>query len=334
MIGRISPVESVAAIGQVGARQGLPRPTTMPKGRPAASRRTRPAPTCSARSARPSTGEPGSTTPPRTIRRSCSAAVPPGGSASTAPAPDTAGPGRRRVVHRGRHPGPGAARARARHGRAGRLAGGRGVPAASTGTRRPSTPGPRRPRSTAVRRVLAATANPARAQRGQRVPAVGRARRQAGHQPRVHRAAARTGRGGAARRRGRRRQHDGDLGARAARRDRPAPVARARPGATSAPSSWPSRCCCRRSAGSAARCWVPGHRRLRRLPALGRRGPARGRWPAASARPCSSARSPASTRRCGRPGSPPPRPSPHRPNWTHDHGRVGVVEDPLAPIRP
>ena len=79
---------------------------------------------------------------------------------------------------------------------------------------------------TAVSNLLAATADP---QNADGVIVTGPSRRARGARRRqgpVHDAAARARCGGAARRRDRDREHHGDLGARAARRDRPAPRAR------------------------------------------------------------------------------------------------------------
>ena len=112
------------------------------------------------------------------------------------------------------------------------------------------------------------------------LPAVRRAGREGGHRRDVHRAAARARRGGAARRRRRGGQHDGDLGAGAARRDRPAPVARRDPGPD--PDAVPGRVAAavraRRGGGWLLGAAVTGATRSRRAgPPLCRRG----RWPAA-----------------------------------------------------
>ena len=254
MIGRIGPVD-------VGHRDRAARPTPgstattgSRPGRPAAS------PCCAARldlldtvGATVAAAAPGSTRPPARTRRSCSARPPPQrlGIGAAGPA---SGLARRPVVHRRRHPRPGAARPRARLRRAGRLAGAPRRTSASTATRPPSTPGPRRPRSRRSGRCWRATANPEAPNEVEvSRPSDALAAQQAAD-ARVHRAAARAGRGGAAGRRRRRGQHDGDLGAGTARRDRAAPLARAPPGGRSARSSSPSRCCCRRSAAPAACC--------------------------------------------------------------------------------
>ena len=86
---------------------------------------------------------------------------------------------------------------------------------------------------------------------GRRSRPVRRARGPRGGQDRVHGAVPRARRGGAARRRGRDREHDGHLRARAPLGDRPAPGARRDAAATSRRSSWRSRCCWRASGGLA-----------------------------------------------------------------------------------
>ena len=147
-----------------------------------------------------------------------------------------------------RHPRPGHARPEARHRGADRL---RRPPrrcSAPTPTRRRSSSAPTRSASSAVRDLLGRTANPERPEEVDVSRPVRRARGARGGQDRVHLAVPRPRRGRAARRRRRDRQRDGHLGARAPLGDRPAPRARARPGATSACSSWPSRCCSRASA--------------------------------------------------------------------------------------
>ena len=131
-----------------------------------------------------------------------------------------------------------------------------------------------------VRDLLGATANPQRPGGGRGLAAVRRARGARGGQDRVHVAVPRPRRGGAARRRRRDRQRDGDLGARAplgdraaarARRD-PAQRRRAVPGRVAAAR--------RRRAASPARCSGRWSRSATRLGGLDRRGAARSRWPA------------------------------------------------------
>ena len=213
---------------------------------------------------------------------------------------------RRPLVHRDRHPRPGHARRRARHRRADRL---RRRRVDLFGADRNAVDGLRARRpgraSRACATCSAATANPEHPRGGRRLAAVRRARGARGGQDRVHLALPRPRRGRAAGRRRRDRQRDGDLGARAALGDRPAARARARPGATSACSSCPSRCCWPALggiAGVAAR--RRGDRRLRGEPED---------WPAVVP-PVALAgglvgvdgdrrRSPGSTRRCARPGS-------------------------------
>jgi ABC-type antimicrobial peptide transport system permease subunit len=75
-----------------------------------------------------------------------------------------------------------------------------------------------------------------------------------------------------------------------------------------APSSWPSRCCCRRWAASPVPCSGRCSRSCSRRTGAGLRSSRPGPSWEASARRWSSARSPASTRRCGRPGFPRPWP--------------------------
>ena len=82
----------------------------------------------------------------------------------------------------------------------------------------------------AVRDVLAATANPSAPVPGGGVAAIGCSGREAGDRAGVQRTAARARRGRPAGRRGRRGQHDGDLGAGAPGRDRATPVPRRDPG--------------------------------------------------------------------------------------------------------
>ena len=255
MIGRIGPVTDVSAVGRLAGRQGLPHRPDPAGRRPAAWPRTRPGSTCR----RPSAprwpagtwlnaatdrypavvlgangGAAARHRPADRRRRRCwSAACGSPSSASWTRSPLAPG---------------------ARLGRAGRLAGRADATSASTATRRPSTPGRRSTPVEAVQAVLGATANPEAPERGDGVPAVGRAGRPGGHRRGVHRPAARARRGGPAGRRGRGGQHDGDLGAGTAGGDRPAPVARAPPGARSGCSSSPSRCCCPRSAASAGVC--------------------------------------------------------------------------------
>ena len=231
---------------------------------------------------------PGSTRPPRATRRSVLGAARRRAARASARPGRTPGAHRRAVVHRGRHPGPGAARAGTGHGGAGRLAGGAARTSASTGTRRPSTPARPRQQVEAVRGGAGGARptrrRPTRSQVSR--PSDALAAKQATDQAFTG-AAARPGRGGAARRRGRGGQHDGHLGAGTPRRDRPAPVARAPPGARSGPSSSPSRCCCRRWAGWAACCSASlvtaGYAASQGWPTV---VPAVGDWPAASARPC------------------------------------------------
>ena len=97
---------------------------------------------------------------------------------------------------------------------------------APSATRRRSTCAPTRTRSSGVRDLLGATANPERPEEVEVSRPVRRAGGARGRQDRVHVAVPRPRRGRAARRRRRDRQRDGDLGARAALGDRPAPRAR------------------------------------------------------------------------------------------------------------
>ena len=120
-----------------------------------------------------------------------------------------------------------------------------------TASRRPSTCAPTRTRVEAVRDLLGRDREPGAPGGGRGLAAVRRAGGARGGQDRVHLAVPRARRGGAAGRRRRDRERDGDLGARAALGDRAAPGARARRGATWACSSWPSRCCSRALGGVA-----------------------------------------------------------------------------------
>ena len=97
----------------------------------------------------------------------------------------------------------------------------------------------------AVRAVLAATANPGEPGGGEGQPAVRRPGRQGRHRRRLHRPVPGAGGGRAAGRRGRDRQRHGHLGARAAVGDRPAAGPGGDPGAGPAASSWPRPCSCR-----------------------------------------------------------------------------------------
>ena len=111
---------------------------------------------------------------------------------------------------------------------------------------------------TQVSNLLAAHRRPPERERRPGQPPVGRARGARRRQGPVHDAAARPRRGRAARRRDRDRQHHGDLGARAPRRDRPAARARRHPPPHQHPV--PGRV---RAAGGARRGRRPGARRRR-----------------------------------------------------------------------
>ena len=175
---------------------------------------------------------------------------------------------------------------------------------APTATRRPSTCAPTRTASRPCATLLGRDGEPGAPGGGRGLAPVRRARGARGGQDRVHVAVPRPRRGGAARRRRRDRQRDGHLRARAPAR-RSACGARSAPrAATSACSSWPSRCCWPASAalagtllgaavtaGYAARGGLDGRRAGGRA---GRRRGRGGRWPAAW---------PASTRRCAPPAS-------------------------------
>ena len=287
MIGRIGPVTSVvarpASVGDARVYRTDRIPTAQTGGIAVYAAAARPA-RHGRRDAR--AAAPGSTRRPRATRRWCSARPPP----------------ERLGIGRGRPGRPGLARRRAgspwsasstrcrsrrswtrRRSSAGRRpttylgfdghpttvytrsrgAPGRGGPRGA----RPRPPTRRRPNEVKVSRPSDALAAQQADRRG------------------VHRPAARPGRGGAAGRRRRRGQHDGDLGAGTARRDRPAPLARRHPGPD--PDPVPGRVAAavgarRASAGCCSASWSP--------PATPSGGTGRpwcrsGRWPAASGRP-------------------------------------------------
>ena len=212
---------------------------------------------------------PGSTRPPAGTRRSCSARRGRAGSASAAPAPDA------QIWLGGEWftvvgvLDPVAARAGAGQRRADRLAGRRATCSASTATRRPSTPGPRDSQVEAVRAVLAATANPEAPGRGRRCPARRTRWPRSGPptrpSPGCCSAWARWRCWSAASAWPTRwSSRCWNAAPRSACAGRSAP-----PAARSGCSSWPSRCCCPRSAalgGVAAR--HRRHHRVRRLPGL------------------------------------------------------------------
>ena len=135
------------------------------------------------------------------------------------------------VVHGGRHPRPGAAGARTGLGRPGRLGGGRARTSHFDG--HPTTVYVRAAES----QVAAVRDGAGRGRPTPQAPERGRVSRPSdvlaakrATDATLNGAAARPRRGGVAGRRGRRGQHDGDLGAGTPRRDRPAPCARRHPG--------------------------------------------------------------------------------------------------------
>ena len=138
------------------------------------------------------------------------------------------GVSRQYLVHRDRDPEAGAARLVDRHDRVHLAAGGRAdVPDAAEPVR--DLRARERQRRRAGLEPARADGRPPGRQRRRREPPVGRARGARRGQGPVHDATARARRGGAARRRDRDREHHGDLGARAPRRDRPAPRAGCHP---------------------------------------------------------------------------------------------------------
>ena len=161
-----------------------------------------------------------------------------------------------------------------------------------------------------MRAVLARSVDPESPERGRRVPAVGRAGGPGHDRRRAAQPAARARRRRPRRRRRRDHQRDGDLGARAARRDRRAPGPRRPPGSTSPASSSSRPACWPRSAGSAGSLIGSGrHRALRPQPGLAGRGAARRARRRRRPSPSPSGSSPASPPPSAPPASTPPRPS-------------------------
>ena len=198
---------------------------------------------------------------------------------------------------------------------------------ASAGTRRPSTSAPPTTRSTRCATCCRPPPTPSQPRGGAGQPAVGRPRGQGRHRDRLHRAVPRPrGRRPAGRRR-RHRQRDGDLGAGAAVRDRPAAGARRHP-ATRAPAV-PHRVAAalrpRRRRRRRPRC--RGDRRLRVGPVVDGRRPRSPPWPAAWWPRSSSGPSPASTRPCGPRGWRRPRRY-----GRCDPMRTGATERGMAPL--
>ena len=143
-----------------------------------------------------------------------------------------------------------------------------------------STCAPTRTRIATSRDLLGATANPRASGGGRGLAPVGRARGARGGQDRVHVAVPRARRGGAARRRRRDRERDGDLGARAPLGDRAA--ARARRDAAQRRRAVPGRVAAARGCGRRRRHAARRARdvRLRELRGLDRGGAGGGvgRW--------------------------------------------------------
>ena len=189
--------------------------------------------------------------------------------------------------------------------------------------------------TTAVDNLLAAQANPENPERGQRLPALGRADRPGRRRGRLRHPVPRPGRGRAAGRRGRRGQHHDHLGAGTPPGDRAAPRAgrHQRPDPHPVPGrGHPARPGRRRRRGHRRR---RRHRRLRPRQGLGRSSSRPRRGPAASAPPSSSAPSPDSC-----PPSAPPACHPRRHSGPSDSrsradyaAAVGRLTRPVNPGR-